>query len=149
MNCQRIIPMLSAYQDGEIDPALGPEVELHLRECPSCRAEWDGLQELIRRLRRGLPPADDLFFPARVMAALRSRPARRTSLLQAAAYALASAMVFLAGFWLQTSAGGQASAEPRPAATFSSVLLEPQDLGLLAVHDDTLSMFNGGDHGQK
>ncbi len=149
MNCQRVIPVLSACQDGEIDPALGREVELHLQECPSCRAEWDGLQELVQRLRLAQPPVDDPFFPARVMAGLRARPAMKTRLLQAAAYALVFVTIFLTGFLLQTSAGSRTSSEPLPAATFSAVLMEPQGLGLMAVHDDTLSLFNGRDHGQK
>jgi predicted anti-sigma-YlaC factor YlaD len=149
MNCQRVIPVLSAYQDGEIDPALGREVELHLRECPSCRDEWDALQVLLQRLRLAQPPVDDPFFPARVMDQLRARPARKTGLLQAAAFALVFITIFLTGFLLQTSLGSRASAEPLPAATFSAVLLEPQGLGLMAVHEDTLNLFNGSNHGRE
>ena len=86
------------------------------------------------------------FFPTRVMAGLRARPAGKARLLQAAAYALVFATIFLAGFLLQTSANGRATVAPAAPTTFSAVLLEPQDLGLLAVHDDTLGLFNGGDH---
>ena len=75
--------------------------------------------------------------------------ARKFRLLPAAAYALVFAAIFLAGFLLQTAGAGPAPAEPPADATFSAVLLEPQDFGLLAVQDDTLKLFNGGDRGQK
>ena len=140
MNCQNVIPVLSACQDGELDPALANEVGLHLRNCAACRGEWEDLQELGRRLRLP-PPASDPFFPTRVMAGLRPLPAGRHRLLQAASYALIFLMIFLAGFLLQTSTNGLAKAERLPAATYSAVLLEPQGLGLMAVHEDTLSLF--------
>jgi len=148
MNCQRVTRVLSACQDGELDPTLRREAESHLEGCRSCRAEWDGLQELVRRLRLSPPPAIDPFFPARVMAGLKSADAKRFRLLPAAAYALAFTAIFLAGFLLQTVGGGQAPLQPL-AATYSAVLLEPQGLGLLSVQEDTLKLFNGSDHGQK
>ena len=147
MNCRSVIRSLSACQDGELDPARRREVEGHLRDCQACRDEWQGLQELARRLRQSPPPALDPFFPGRVMAGL--RPAGAGSrLLPAAAYALVFAAIFLAGFLLQVSGSGPAP-ESAPAASFSAVLLEPQDLGLLAVHENTMDLFNGGDHGQR
>jgi anti-sigma factor RsiW len=149
MNCQRVIRSLSACQDGELDPALRREVEGHLENCRACRAEWESLQDLVGRMRLSPPPALDPFFSARVMAALRPGTAKPFRLLPAAAYAMVFAVVFLAGFLLQTSGSGQAPAEPPAAATYSAVLLEPQELGLLAVHEDTLELFNGSDHGQK
>lgn len=149
MKCPNVIPVLSAYQDGEIDPALADEVGLHLRGCPACRAEWEGLQELARRLRLLQPPAADPFFPTRVMAGLRPLPAGRRRLLQAGAYALIFVMIFLTGFFLQTRAGASVTAAPAASPSYSAVLLEPQDLGLMAVHDDTLSLFRGSDDGQK
>jgi len=149
MNCQNVIRSLSACQDGELDPALRREVEGHLKGCRTCRAEWDGLQELAGRMRLSPPPTIDPFFPTRVMGVLRPKPANPFRLLPAAAYTLIFAAVFLAGFLLQTSGSGQAPAEPLATATYSAVLLEPQELGLLAVHEDTLKLFNGRDHGQK
>ena len=146
MNCPNVIPVLSAYQDGELDAALAGDVGRHLRDCPACRAEWEGLQELGRVLRQLPPPAADPFFPIRVMAGLRPLPARRHRLLQASAYALIFVMIFLTGFFLKTRAGTSAPAAP---PTYSSVLLEPQDLGLMAVHEDTLNLFNGSGHEQK
>jgi anti-sigma factor RsiW len=149
MNCQSVIRSLSACQDGELDPARRREVEGHLKGCRACLAEWNGLQELVGRLRLSPPPALDPFFPTRVMSGLRPAAANKFRLLPAAAYALTFVTIFLAVFLLQTSGSGQAPAEPLAAVTYSSVLLEPQELGLLAVHEDTLKLFNGSDHGQK
>jgi predicted anti-sigma-YlaC factor YlaD len=146
MNCQQIARLLSASQDGELTNAREREVQQHLHDCPSCREEWDGLQQLERRLRLVPPPGTDPFFPARVMAFLPTRPAAKYRLLQAAAYALASVIIFTGGFLLQTGAGNRASTVPAAADTFSAVLLEPQDLGLLSVQDATLGLFTEAVH---
>jgi predicted anti-sigma-YlaC factor YlaD len=146
MNCQQIARMLSARQDGELNPVLEREVESHLRACAACRDEWNGLQRVIGRLRLVPPPAINPFFPARVMACLPTRPAAKYRLLQAAGYALALVIVFTGGFLLQTGAGNRASTVPAVAATFSAVLLEPQDLGLLSVQDATLGLFTESVH---
>ncbi|MCU0235989.1 MAG: zf-HC2 domain-containing protein [Acidobacteria bacterium] len=141
MNCQQIARMLSASQDGELTPDLELEVRQHLRGCAVCREEGNRLQQVVRRLRLVPPPAIDPFFPARVMAGLGTRPLAARRLAQAVAYALAFFLIFAAGFALQTGSGRRATAVPAAAATYSSVLLEPQDFGLLSVHDDTLGLF--------
>ncbi|MBN2346039.1 MAG: zf-HC2 domain-containing protein [Candidatus Aminicenantes bacterium] len=141
MNCQRIIRLLSAYQDGELDAARAREVESHVCGCAACRAEWDGLRELDRRLRRLPPPGADPFFATRVMAGLRPFPAGKWRLLQAVVHALVFVLIFAGGFVVQTALNGRSAARPATDSTFSAVLLEPFDLGLLAVHDDTMRLF--------
>lgn len=142
MNCQRIKRMLSAWQDGELAAARREKAERHLRGCASCRAHWQGLQAVQRRLRRLPPPAVDPVFPARVMSALRPVPRRRWRLLPAAVHAAVFIAIFLAGFILQTLNNGF-SAEPEASATYSAVLLESRDLGLMAVQNDTLMILAG------
>jgi predicted anti-sigma-YlaC factor YlaD len=145
MNCPKVIRLLSPFQDGELAPDLELGVKQHLLKCPGCRAEWDGVQEVLGGLRRLPAPAADPFFPTRVMAGLRAAPAKKLHLLQAAAYALVFAAIFLSGFLLQLSSNSQAAAKI-PTATYSAVLLEPQALGLMTVQDDTLALFSGSDH---
>jgi len=149
MNCRKIVRRLSAFQDGELAPALERQIGMHLRECAACSREFAAMSRLREQLLRLPPAAVDPYFPGRVMALLPARqtPARR--LLRAVSWAALFIAVFLGGFLLQTSAGATAAGGSLPAATFSSVLLEPLDLGLLAVHDDTLELLTGGDHGQK
>jgi len=144
MNCQRIARMLSARQDGELNPALERQVESHLCACAACRDEWNGLQRVIERLRLPLP-ASDPFFPTRVMAALPERSTGGLRFLRAVAYALVFVLIVAGGFFLQMDSGSRSLPGPA-AATFSAVLLEPQDLGLLSVHDDTLSLFAENSH---
>lgn len=138
MSCQHVIRVLSAYQDGELDSGRRRQVERHLQDCAACRREWHELAELDRRLLRAPAPAADPFFPARVMAALPQQRAARRRWLPAAAYALVFAAVFLTGFILQTAS---ARHSPAAAATFSSVLLEPRSLALMAVQDDTMGLL--------
>ncbi|MFC7620318.1 anti-sigma factor family protein [Microlunatus sp. GCM10028923] len=57
MNCDQARLSLAAHLFGAIDPAEGAEVEQHVRDCPSCRAELDDLAELPPLLDR-LTPAD-------------------------------------------------------------------------------------------
>jgi anti-sigma factor RsiW len=144
MKCRRITRLLSPWQDGELDAALGEELERHLLGCPACRGRCDALRELRRRLLLQPPPADDPFLPARVMARLQARPLRPRPLARAAAWAAVFAAVFAGGFLLQTSLAPGAAPEPEPAASYSSVLLESREFGLLAVHDDFLDLFSGG-----
>lgn len=146
MNCPRIRPMLSAFQDGELAPCRREEVERHLRACPACGAELENLREVERRLRLLPPPALDPFFPARVMAGLPAPRPRRVRLLQAAAWAAVFLAAFSGGFFLMSGAAARVEGERLQAATYSSVLLEPQELGLLAVHEQTLELFSGASH---
>jgi len=141
MNCKKASRLLSAYQDRELTPAQEQEVERHLRDCHACRTEWDGLQELVGSLKRLPPPASDPYFPTKVMAGLQVNRARKFRLLPAAAYALVFLTIFLSGFFLQLSSDNTVGIEKPQAATFSTVLMENQDLGLLAVHDNTLILF--------
>ncbi|MFL7791954.1 MAG: Ig-like domain-containing protein [Anaerolineae bacterium] len=54
MNCKRIRPLLSAYHDGELDPAQQAEVEAHLAACLECAHTLDGYRSLGQDV-RGLP----------------------------------------------------------------------------------------------
>lgn len=144
MNCRRITRLLSPWQDGELDAARSREVERHLRGCPACSGRWAGLRELQRRLLLEPAPLDDPFLPARVMARLQQPPPRRSRLPRAAAWAAVFAAVFAGGFLLQTTLDPGGPPAAAPATSYSAVLLEPQDFGLLAVHDDFLDLFDGG-----
>jgi hypothetical protein len=61
VNCKRIPPLLSAYHDGELDPARRAEVEAHLAACSECRRVLDAYRALgqdVRELPNVRVPAE-------------------------------------------------------------------------------------------
>jgi anti-sigma factor RsiW len=146
MKCKRVILRLSAYQDGELSVLQTQELERHLEGCAACRSELEALNELIGRLGRLTPPTPASDFFSRIMAGLRTRPEKKYHLLPSLAYTLACLMIFISGFLLEISANGQPATAPQPTTTFSAILAESRDLGLLAVQDSTLELFNGNDY---
>jgi anti-sigma factor RsiW len=146
MNCKKTISRLSAYQDGELPAPQSREVVRHLESCAGCRSELAALNELVGSLGRLTPPMPAPDFSARIMARLRVRTEKKYRLLPSLAYALALLAVFISGFLLEISANGQPIAAPQAAQTFSAILAESRDMGLLAVQDSTLELFNGAGH---
>jgi len=146
MKCKKARWRLSAYQDGELAPAPAREVEMHLQHCAACRSELEALDGLLGNLRHLAMPVAAPGFSVRVMAGLQARPRARFRLLPQLAYTLALLVIFVSGFLLEMSANGPPAAPVQPATTFSAVLAESLDLGLLTVHDSTMELLNGDDH---
>lgn len=87
---------LNDYVDGQLPPLEAEETARHLEECPACRAEVQGLRELLRRvaeLPREVSP------PAEVWQEVRGDtvdlPARRRGALWGMRHGLAAAAVVL------------------------------------------------------
>ena len=146
MNCKKTISRLSAYQDVEMPVPESRELERHLENCPGCRSELAAYEDLLGSLRRFTPPMPAPGFSSRIMAGLQVRPERKYRLLPSLAYTLALLMIVIGGFLLEISANGQAATALQPATTFSAVLAESRDLGLLAVQESTLELFSGANH---
>ena len=146
MNCKRVRLLLSAFQDRELSAQQAGQIENHLENCAVCQSEWEALKDLVGNLCRltSLAPAPD--FSSRIMVGLRTRPEKKFRLLPSLAYTLACLMIFISGFLLEISANGQPATAAQPPTTFSAVLAESRELGLLAVHDSTLELFSGDDH---
>jgi len=146
MNCKKVILRLSAYQDGELSVLQSRELEHHLESCAACQSEWEACKDLVGNLCRLTPsvPAPD--FSSRIMAGLLMQPEKKYRLLPSLAYTLALLTIFISGFLLEISANGQLATAPQPTTTFSAVLEESRDLGLLAVQDSTLELFSGDDY---
>jgi len=122
------------------------ELERHLENCAGCRSELAAYEGLLDTLRRRTTPVPAPGFSARIMANVPVRPERKFRLLPALAYTLALLMIGVGGFLLEISVNGQPATVLQPATTFSAVLAESRDLGLLAVQDSTLELFNGAHH---
>lgn len=57
MQCRKVQGKISAYMDGELDPASSRSVERHISQCAACRkmaADFLGVDDLVR----GLPKFD-------------------------------------------------------------------------------------------
>jgi anti-sigma factor RsiW len=48
LNCKGVIRELSNYIDGDLDPALKQELELHLEHCEDCTMVVDQTRKTIR-----------------------------------------------------------------------------------------------------
>ncbi len=142
MNCKKVRMRLSAFQDGELGLQPSQQLEQHLKNCAPCRAELDVLRQVVDSMKLMSPIAVEPAFSARIMSALQVRPERGFRLLPSLAYTLALLMIFISGFLLEMSANGQPPSAPQPAMTFSAVLTESRNLGLLAVQDSTLELFS-------
>jgi predicted anti-sigma-YlaC factor YlaD len=142
MNCKKVLLRLSAFQDRELSAQQARQIEDHLENCVDCQTTWETLNELVGRLGQLVPPAPAPGFSSRIMAALRARPEKKYRLLPSLAYTLACLMIFISGFLLEISANGQEPTAPQATTTFSSVLKESRNLGLLAVQDSTLELFS-------
>lgn len=47
LNCNQVIALLTFFTDQKLNPKLMESIELHLRECPSCREKYMNLQKLL------------------------------------------------------------------------------------------------------
>jgi len=142
MNCKKTLLRLSAYQDGELTFLQSREMERHLENCTACRSEWQACQDLVGNLIRLTQPAVAPDFSSRIMAGLQKRSEKKYRLLPSLAYTLALLMIFISGFLLEMTTNGQPATAPQPTATFSAILAESRDLGLLAVHASTLELLS-------
>ncbi|MEV6510436.1 zf-HC2 domain-containing protein [Streptomyces sp. NPDC051642] len=51
MNCEQDMPELAAYAVAALDPADAIRVDGHVRECPACAADVDGLRTTLAAAR--------------------------------------------------------------------------------------------------
>jgi hypothetical protein len=73
---------LAAYCGGDLDPAEREQVELHLADCPDCRAGQADLQTALRLLRSTPEVEPPPWLTGRVMANIREQQALKRSWLQ-------------------------------------------------------------------
>ncbi len=77
MSCQKVMSMLSAYIDGEVQSSDAGMIKTHLSECDSCAAEWKALQAMTGMLRT-TPEAEP---PAFLLAQIEAATVNRTGFL--------------------------------------------------------------------
>lgn len=121
MDCNEVLSRLDDYVDGEVDSKNGQSIEEHLKACPACRAEHEGLRSLLgqaRRLPSSVAPRRDLWpdiesrLRGRIIdfGRIRRNPIRINALY----YVAAAAAVFLLIINLQTPGPDQPTQSPGP-----------------------------------
>lgn len=51
MKCNDVLERISAYLDGETEPAVSGEISRHLEECSACRTEFERFSEVDEAVR--------------------------------------------------------------------------------------------------
>lgn len=59
MNCEQELPELAAHAVGALDPVEEVRVDSHVRKCPVCASEVDGIRATLAAV-RGLPVEETL-----------------------------------------------------------------------------------------
>jgi anti-sigma factor RsiW len=93
MNCKQALRLLSACSDGELAGPAAGVVKAHLLTCPACRRMLDSWQQDKALLQGTSRPDVSPFLATRVMAELRTTPARRSFALGPALGTVAAAVV--------------------------------------------------------
>ncbi len=73
MSCQKVLSMLSAYIDGEVQNSDAAMMKTHLSECDSCASEWKALQCMTGMLRTTPEVEPPAFLLAQIEAATVNR----------------------------------------------------------------------------
>jgi hypothetical protein len=73
MSCQKVMSMLSAYIDGEVQTSDAEMIESHLSECDPCASEWKALQAMTGMLRTTPEVEPPTFLLAQIEAATVNR----------------------------------------------------------------------------
>ena len=50
IDCREVWKEISNYIEGDLTPEIRERVDRHLRECPHCRAVYDGSRNVVRLL---------------------------------------------------------------------------------------------------
>ena len=49
-DCRDVLKEITSYIEGDLTPEMRERLDLHVRECPQCRAAYDGSQNVVRLL---------------------------------------------------------------------------------------------------
>jgi len=106
MKCKKTSERLNAYLDGELAPNEALAVREHLRACPRCAAELDGLKQLNQALEAEPGMAVPNGFARRLRAVAEERHVARAGLATSTARLhlvlsrIAAGVVVAAGLWV-------------------------------------------------
>lgn len=136
MECKDIIPVLSKYQDAELDKELSENVKKHLKECKACREEFRLLEKTLFFIKEQpeVEAADN--FTAITMGLLHNENKKRFFPLPAFIYSFVFVLFFFLGIFINFS---PENTEVRNKAieSVSELLLNSQELSFLNVRNSS------------
>lgn len=144
MTCQKKRKWVSVFLDGELSEKRQKKLDSHLQECRSCRTELAELRQLQDDLAllpgREVPP----YFAASVMGKI--QPVQKVGIfnLPSLVYSLVFLLFFALGFVLSSRVHNGSEAVPSQEM-YSRILVESQDLNLVALDGEMLAMGNVGE----
>ncbi|GEM_PF-3445299 len=149
MSCQKVLSMLSAYIDGEVQTSDAEMIKTHLSECDSCAAECKALQAMTGMLRTTPEVEPPAFLLAQIEAATVNRTGFIAKVKRAfdhvptmARWAAApvAAAVVLMGILLSNSGDVKAPADGgSPMAQIQKAISDLPGLPNIAVEEQTPS----------
>lgn len=153
--CDKFIPLLDAYHDGELNDSEKNSVDEHLHECSACSAQLTGVSRLVATL-KAIPPVqmrDDFAdkFEARL---LQEKPAvtlAKSNVISgrfvlAAATAAAFVLCVCASqlFFRHDAAPNEVAAVSQPPVNQVSKTLQAEELAAVPSRDDHIPGVNSG-----
>ncbi len=148
MTCNEVKPVLSLYQDNELDAKRKSAVRAHLIKCPHCRLEIHRLETIVRDIKNLEEVEPALNFTTLVMGRIKERETRRWFALPQFAYSLIFIIFFIIGVFIAFNLGNGAAPQP-DEAYISRLLEESQQLSLLDIQDNTFALLYSGHNGGK
>ncbi|MCK4766317.1 MAG: zf-HC2 domain-containing protein [Candidatus Aminicenantes bacterium] len=143
LNCNRVKPLLSAYQDNEVGAETKTAVDAHLSACAECSREFGRLENLRREILDLEEVEAPLNFTALVMARVKEKEKSPLFALPKWVYSFVFLIFLVLGLLL---AGSFKSAAPpvQDEIYISKLLEESRDLSLINVQDNTFAMLYNG-----
>ncbi|HEY9758583.1 MAG TPA: zf-HC2 domain-containing protein [Oculatellaceae cyanobacterium] len=153
--CEKFIPLLDAYHDGELTESEKNSVDEHLRECSACSAQLAGVSRLVATLKTipSLQMRDDFAdkFEARL---LQEKPAVTLAKSNVISRRFALAVASAAAFVLCVCAGqllfrpgaapNEVAAVPQPPVNQVSKTLQAEELAAVPSRDTRAPGVNSG-----
>ena len=140
MKCVEVLSLLSPYQDGELDRKKSISIKLHLKDCESCRREFDRL-ELVEGMISGLieiePPNS---FNALIMDKIKNRENRAGKFVRAFSYSFIFFFFFIMGVYFYFLSAN-VNMEKSRVLSVNEEIMKSQHLSVL---DMNLSKFLAG-----
>lgn len=146
MKCDRVIPLLNRFQDGECHPETASAINDHLKRCDRCRREFLRIDQIISEIQEIKAVTPSSHFTARVMGNLPvQKPAHRIP-APAFIYSAVFILFFVLGLLVTVPLNTVKQMENREI-TLVELLMKSQNLNHFDTHQRAIDLIRtGGQH---